>query len=600
MGLTLVDLSIQALDASLTNAKVSASAAIAYSKLASLTSGNLLVGSAGNVATSVAMSGDITIIADGTTAIGNTKVTNAMLAGSIADAKLALDYVEVGGDAMTGALAMGANKITGLAAGSGTGDAARYDELILKANIASPTFTGTVSGVTATMVGLGNVTNESKATMFTSPTFTGTTSGVTATMVGLGNVTNESKATMFTSPTFTGSVATFAMGTAKITGLGTPTAGTDAATKAYADSVASGLDVKDSCQVASTADIAGTYANTGGTSARGQFTAMSNANIDGYALVAGDRILMKDQTGSGAENGIWVITTLGTGSDGVWDRAEDFDADAEVTSGAFTFVTNGTANGAKGYVLTTADTITIGGASGTVLVFSQFSSAASDADTLDGVDSTSFLRSDASDSVTTGVTLNMDSGSTLSIDGTWDIGGTGVTSTAAELNLLDGRTGTVWTSDNDGTGTGLDADTVDGSELSVLLRTDASTSVLTGNTLTTNSGSTMNIAGTFQIGGSAMTSTAAELNILDGATVTVTELNALGTIVTRETVNEAPTGSLAVFTIDNAPIAGSEEVFLNGVLQDEGGLNDYTISGATITFTFNPPSGAKIRVNSRY
>ena len=61
--------------------------------------------------------------------------------------------------------------------------------------------------ISAAKVGLGNVTNESKATMFTSPTFTGTTSGITATMVGLGNVTNESKATMFTSPTFTGTVA---------------------------------------------------------------------------------------------------------------------------------------------------------------------------------------------------------------------------------------------------------------------------------------------------------------------------------------------------------------------------------------------------------
>ena len=73
-----------------------------------------------------------------------------------------------------------------------------------KAPIESPVFTGTVSGVTAEMVGLGNVTNESKITMFTNPTFTGTVSGVTASMVGLGNVTNESKTTMFTSPTFTG------------------------------------------------------------------------------------------------------------------------------------------------------------------------------------------------------------------------------------------------------------------------------------------------------------------------------------------------------------------------------------------------------------
>jgi hypothetical protein len=41
-----------------------------------------------------------------------------------------------------------------------------------KAPIASPTFTGTVAGITPAMIGLGNVTNESKATMFTSPAFT--------------------------------------------------------------------------------------------------------------------------------------------------------------------------------------------------------------------------------------------------------------------------------------------------------------------------------------------------------------------------------------------------------------------------------------------
>jgi hypothetical protein len=47
------------------------------------------------------------------------------------------------------------------------------DILSSKAPIDSPQFTGTVYGITAGMVGLGNVTNESKATMFTSPTFTG-------------------------------------------------------------------------------------------------------------------------------------------------------------------------------------------------------------------------------------------------------------------------------------------------------------------------------------------------------------------------------------------------------------------------------------------
>lgn len=46
---------------------------------------------------------------------------------------------------------------------------------------------------TKTDVGLGNVTNESKATMFANPTFTGTVAGVSATHVGLGNVTNHAQ-----------------------------------------------------------------------------------------------------------------------------------------------------------------------------------------------------------------------------------------------------------------------------------------------------------------------------------------------------------------------------------------------------------------------
>ena len=58
--------------------------------------------------------------------------------------------------------------------------------------------------VTKTQVGLSNVTNESKATMFASPTFTGTVGGVTKAHVGLGSVTNESKATMFTNAALTG------------------------------------------------------------------------------------------------------------------------------------------------------------------------------------------------------------------------------------------------------------------------------------------------------------------------------------------------------------------------------------------------------------
>lgn len=70
------------------NADVDAAAAIAFSKLATLASGNILVGSNTGVPTSRSMSGDVTIDDLGATAIGASKVTNSMLAGSIDRSKL--------------------------------------------------------------------------------------------------------------------------------------------------------------------------------------------------------------------------------------------------------------------------------------------------------------------------------------------------------------------------------------------------------------------------------------------------------------------------------------------------------------------------------
>lgn len=86
------------LTGSIVNADINASAAIAFSKFAALTSTNILVGSAGNVATSVAVTGDVTIGNTGVTAIGANKVVNSMLAQ------------------------MAQSTIKGRAASSGTGD----------------------------------------------------------------------------------------------------------------------------------------------------------------------------------------------------------------------------------------------------------------------------------------------------------------------------------------------------------------------------------------------------------------------------------------------------------------------------------------------
>lgn len=67
--------------------------------------------------------------------------------------------------------------------------------------------------------------------------------------------------------------------------------------------------------------------------------------------------------------------------------------------------------------------------------------------------------------------------------------------------------------------------------------------------------------------------------------------------VIRETPTGAVNGTNTSFVLANTPVTGSEEVFLNGILQEPGVGNDYTISVATITYLTAPVTGDKVRVN---
>ena len=141
--------------------------------------------------------------------------------------------------------------------------------------------------------------------------------------------------------------------------VATPTDAAHIATKGYVDSARQGLDVKASVRVATTAAInLATDLDAGSV-------------IDGVTLVAGDRVLVKNQS-SASENGIYVAVASGAGI-----RSSDANGTAdtgELTSGTFTFVEAGTVNFDSGFVISTDGTITVGS---TGITWTQFSGAGS-------------------------------------------------------------------------------------------------------------------------------------------------------------------------------------------------------------------------------
>lgn len=219
---------------------------------------------------------------------------------------------------------------------------------------------GTIDGVTIGGSSAGAITGTTiEGTSLTDGTVTITSGGISGiTQLDVDNVridgntvsTTNSNGNLTLSPNGTGTVVV-PSGYKDRAGFGA----TSLVTKEYVDAVKVGLDVKDSARVATT----------------GSNIDLSSAPaaIDGVTLSSGDRVLVKDQSTASA-NGIYTYASSGN----AMTRATDFDADAEVTSGAFVFIEEGTANGDNGFVLTTDGSITVGT---TNLAFAQFSGAGS-------------------------------------------------------------------------------------------------------------------------------------------------------------------------------------------------------------------------------
>ena len=129
-----------------------------------------------------------------------------------------------------------------------------------------------------------------------------------------------------------------------ITGIGSPSSNSDVAIKSYVDEAVAGLRTRIIAECASTANVNISNGLEAGDS------------IDGVTLVAGDRVLLKDQS-TATENGLYLAVSSGAAS-----RDPEHDTIAEL-SGGLIVINQGTANDNKIFLCTTDSTGSIGSTS---------------------------------------------------------------------------------------------------------------------------------------------------------------------------------------------------------------------------------------------
>jgi hypothetical protein len=272
---------------------------------------------------------------NGTSAFtGSATVPTTDLSGTVSNAQLANNSVTFNGVTV----ALGA---------SGTITANTSSTLTIGTGLSGTSFNGSapvtiaIDSTVATLTGTQTLTNK-------------TISGASNTLsnIGNGSLTNSS-ITLGTTTIALGGTSLTPAGLTSVTVTQDPVAPLDLATKQYVDSVAEGLHVHASCAAATPGTLAsitgGTVTYNNGTAGVGATLTLSVAltTLDGYTLLNNDRVLVKNEA-TQANNGIYTWATGGT----VLTRATDFDTAAEIASGDFTFVTNGTLYNSTGWVQT--------------------------------------------------------------------------------------------------------------------------------------------------------------------------------------------------------------------------------------------------------
>lgn len=332
-------------------------------------------------------------------------VSNAQLAGDIANGKLTNSTISIDADTgTTNAVDLGDTLV--VTGGEGIDTAVSGDTLTITGELATSANKGIASfdsadfdvtdgvvtikstGILAAQISNNAVTTDkiandavtldkiadavTKTTLGTTDLTLGSTSttvaGLTSVAVGTLTVTTNNIATssgnLVLNPT-----GNISANSNRIVDVSNPTSANDASNKTYVDSVAQGLAIKTACAAATTADLSGTYNNgTNGVGATITIAADSIAVLDGVTLQVGDRILVKNQTNL-VENGIYTYTNTST-----LTRATDADTTAELSAGTFFFVQSGTLAGDNGFVQTEIVN-NIGSGANSNIKYTQFSGA---------------------------------------------------------------------------------------------------------------------------------------------------------------------------------------------------------------------------------
>lgn len=341
-----------------------------------------------------------------------------------------------------------------------------------------------------------------------------------------------------------------------------PTLALGAATKNYVDNLITGV-VWTSADAATTANI----------------TLSGEQTIDGV-LTASSKVLVKNQT-TGSQNGIYISNS------GAWTRATWATTGAQIILLAVIVEPGGTLN-ANTQWINTNFSVTV------------------------GTTSITFVQSAGNGTYTngTGITLtgNVFSLNQATTDALYTPLGRNITVNGSTLSLTADRTFTITT-----TGTTNRITVTTGATLTPTIDISATyvgqASITTLGTIATGiwqgtavadayiaSSGSWNTAFTNRITSLTVTGASGSAtlisNVLNVPTYTIAGLGGIASsrYIVRETMTGLMNGANTTFTMVNSPVSGKEQLYLNGILQNPGSGNDYTISSATVTMLTAPAS----------